>query len=502
MKALPLGFGLIIAALVSLTIVGLAVIRADIAALQEVSKENVFRPAIQIEREFHALQTAASDYALQSDGDGLAVQRRYDDVLQSLIFLKTAGPVSGGITHQTVHKAVDRLLTQLQALNLVSGRSDDHPLTAEQNVQRLEQLSGNVREITAAVINADEARFSTIRDEMRSGLILTATGVILSMLLSAGAVFIFHRHARQSEMLARKAEEAGVGKARFFSMISHELRTPLNGLLGALNLMRDPPSVPERNRLLDEATGSAQRLSAVLTDALTLGADEHGSGVQTVFSPLDIAAAQKSLLAHELKLTGASLSVEMEKIPVYARGDLAALNNAAVHLIRCLLQRGSVRSVALRIAFTSDTVHLIISCDAESASDVFGETLAQGLLQIIGGSLERLTDGWCLSMPVSRITPTARLYLNSVSMAGLYEKLLKAHGIEIVLSDDDVFDIALTDPVLNTSMRRNLREKHPNSRIISCGPAAPEAGFDAVINSPCDIGILVASALSNPPLAA
>lgn len=502
MKALPFGFGLIIAALVSLIIFGVAIVRADLAALQGTSKENVFWSAAQVEREFNALQVALARHALDPKDEGANVQRRFD-ILWSRLELFQAGDVGQRlVARASVRSTVDGLKTTLREIDpAVQALGNDGPLAKELG-DKLAESAAAVRRATVDVLHTDEARYANIREDMRSGLLMTAAAVLFCLLLAIGTVLVFYRQAKRNAALAKEAKEAGESKARFFSMMSHELRTPLNGLLGALNLLRDLPVGVNRARLLDEAGGSAHRLSDVLTDALALGADDSSQTVHTVFSSLEIATTQSSLLDAEMARRGANLWIEMEEIPVYAEGDLTRLNKATSHLLRSVLQRGGATDLTLQIKIDADAITLAVSSDTETPPEAFGETLARGLLEVNGGTLDRTENGWQLSMPVAIIVPKVLLQISSASMAGLYERLLVTQGITVTGSRDDDFQIILTDPILDEAERRSLRENFPNSRIIACGSTELEVGFDAVLSSPDDLGTTVTSVLSNPPLAA
>ncbi len=502
MRALPLGFGLIIAALTGLIIVGVIVVRADIAALHGTSKQNVFWSAAQVEREFNALQVAVAQHALNPETGATVVQRRFD-ILWSRLELFGSGDVGQRLmARDGARDAVGGLLDTLKTLDPeVQSLGNDR--TAAQKIgNELAVFAPAIRRATVDVLHADQDRLTNIRNDMRTGLLMTGWAVVLSMVLAATAVIIFHRQARHSAALAKQAKEASEGRIRFFSMMSHELRTPLNGLLGSLNLLRTMPFGAERNLLLDEARGSAHRLSDVLTDALALGADDGVQITRTIFSSTDVATAQHEALAGELKRRDANLSINTHPIPTYAEGDLTRLNHAASHLLLNALQRGDAKDLALKIDIAADSIIMIISTDAETPPEAFGETLARGLVESNDGSLVRTERGWHLSMPVRLVAPKARLYLTSSAMAGLYAKLLKAQGINIADTDDDDFHIALTDPMLDEDARRTLREKHPNSRIVACGATDVEIGFDAILTSPGDLKATVSSALSQTPLAA
>lgn len=502
MKALPFGFGLIIAALVSLIIVGVAIVRSDLAALQETSKENVFWSAAQVEREFNALQVALAQHAMEPVDEGANVRRRFDILWSRLELFRTGDVGARLVSQDSVRLTVEGLQDTMRKLDpSVQALGNDSNQTRAL-IAELAHSAGAIRRTTVEILHADEARFADVRENMRSGLLMTAGAVFLSLLLAIGTAVTFHRHAKRSAMLAQTAREASESKARFFSMMSHELRTPLNGLLGALNLLRDMPAGTNRFQLLNEASGSAHRLSDVLTDALTLGAEEGVASEIAVFSALDIVSVQEKSLATELARRGASLEIESGNATGYARGEVTRLNNATSHLLSSVLQRGGATRLKLTIRIDDSQVFLTVSSDTETPPEAFGETLARGLLEFSGGTLERTDSGWHLSMPVERITPSARLALSSTSMKGLYEKLLKSRGVKISNADEGDFHIVLADPVLDETAQQMLREQFPRSRIIACGATGAATGFDAVMSGPNDLNRAVASALSNPPLAA
>lgn len=87
------------------------------------------------------------------------------------------------------------------------------------------------------------------------------------------------RDARQRADIANKA------KNDFLAVVSHELRTPLNAIIGYQGLMSDAiagPITPEQTLFLDRIRRSADHLSEVVGQILTLSQMDDGA-VQPVF---------------------------------------------------------------------------------------------------------------------------------------------------------------------------------------------------------------------------
>ena len=72
------------------------------------------------------------------------------------------------------------------------------------------------------------------------------------------------------------AEAAAEAKSQFLANMSHEIRTPMHGVLGALEMLRDPALDPSRQRYLDIANASAEILLTLIDEILDFSRLEAG----------------------------------------------------------------------------------------------------------------------------------------------------------------------------------------------------------------------------------
>jgi PAS domain S-box-containing protein len=119
--------------------------------------------------------------------------------------------------------------------------------------------------------------------------------------VGGGSVWILEditarRQTAQALARARDdAEAANRAKSAFLANTSHEIRTPLNGLLGLLQLLRQPGLAPDlQRRYIEQMADSAQALSAIISDILDVSKIEAGKlHIETV--PFDLRALLATL---------------------------------------------------------------------------------------------------------------------------------------------------------------------------------------------------------------
>jgi PAS domain S-box-containing protein len=84
----------------------------------------------------------------------------------------------------------------------------------------------------------------------------------------------------QSEQNQKKAavaaEAANQAKSEFLANMSHEIRTPINGIMGMMQLLETTALDGEQKKYVRLATGSANRLTKLLSDILDLSRVEAG----------------------------------------------------------------------------------------------------------------------------------------------------------------------------------------------------------------------------------
>ena len=72
------------------------------------------------------------------------------------------------------------------------------------------------------------------------------------------------------KLLNLKLLDLDRAKAEFLNLISHEIRTPLNGIIGPLELLKEPVSTGEISDLVDILDMSVKRLERFSLDALLI----------------------------------------------------------------------------------------------------------------------------------------------------------------------------------------------------------------------------------------
>ena len=74
----------------------------------------------------------------------------------------------------------------------------------------------------------------------------------------------------------QRAQEAAESKAQFVANMSHEIRTPLNGVLGVLHLLKAEALSVDGRRMLEEALGCGDMLTALLNDVIDFSRIDEG----------------------------------------------------------------------------------------------------------------------------------------------------------------------------------------------------------------------------------
>ena len=159
----------------------------------------------------------------------------------------------------------------------------------------------------------------------------------------------------QAELIRARneAQAAANAKSDFLSTMSHEIRTPMTGVLGMIDLLRDNPSITERDRYLLTLKQSADLLMTVLDDVLDFSRIESGC-VEFEDGDFDIeelmrstialfngAASQKNLLLALEVDCGASTSV---------RGDAVRLQQVVSNLLSNAIKFTAVGRVTLLLS--------------------------------------------------------------------------------------------------------------------------------------------------------
>ncbi len=144
-----------------------------------------------------------------------------------------------------------------------------------------------------------------------------------------GAVIVLHdvTEIRRLEAVRRD----------FVTNVSHELKTPLTVVRGIVEtLLEDVEMPPEtRHRFLGKASAQTSRISAIVTDLLTLSRVE--SGAQTMETEtIDVAELVREVaagIASAAESAGVDVATSLPATPIEIRGDRAMLRLALDNLV-------------------------------------------------------------------------------------------------------------------------------------------------------------------------
>lgn len=498
MRSLPFGFGLALAALFSVVILGVVNTRTDLQTLQTTSQENIFWSAAQVEREYGALQVELARLAVDPSVDADLVRRRFD-ILWSRVAIFGQGQIGERLlADQRVRETHQNLKALLGKLDpLIAALPDGPSATRDQISLALSETAAEVRSSTVHVLHIDENRFSEIRIAMREGMFLTASALLLTIIVALALAIFATRDARKNAWLAKAATSADASRKQFFSTMSHELRTPLNGLLGSLALMRDEPDRATRRILIDEANSSAHRLSNLVTDALDLNADDDLEIQSTLFRIADLVDSVRKSISPELNRRDAIFLVTGDvESSIFLRGDVRRLTHALSHLMTNALQRGGAQELRMFVIVENDVLSIEIGTDVTLPHDAFGETLARGIITRLGGGVESRGSTRAVWVPVSTINPTGQLIFSSNALRRMYDSLLKANGIATHPPGTRLTDIVLVEAAKDPESYATLRRDNPDAVMIACGAPTDPHSFDEVAKSPDDLMRAVHVALS------
>ncbi len=169
-----------------------------------------------------------------------------------------------------------------------------------------------------------------------------------------------HRHhleelvdSRTAELETARAasEAANQAKSAFLANMSHEIRTPLNAVIGLTHLQRlDPLTTAQRGRL-DKIDTAAQHLLSIISDILDLSKIEAGQMQleQVDFALLPLLAGVRAMIAGSAAAKGLVVSVEMDAMPLWLRGDPTRLRQALLNFAGNAVKFTQRGQVALRV---------------------------------------------------------------------------------------------------------------------------------------------------------
>lgn len=526
----------VIAGLMTFACAGILLQRQSLAALKELSNENLPWSVTQVEIELHRFLSSLARFG-GGDADVTAqdVNKRFD-ILWSRVSLYDSGLVGARLN------AYDREIGAIRALRASLREHDETVVAVERGRQaaiyalqiafgyhdaRLHQLSGFVN-------NREERRRTLLRERLENAQLavggLSILAIFMSALLALVVLLEARRHRREAEesaAMAARAQAANIAKSRFLSMMSHELRTPMNGVLGQLALAKAQGLAPAALRLLERAEASGLRLLSMLIDILDFSALQENQ-LDIRRRPFDLVELADNLRAGDPGQ--AEIAVECaERLPRRVIADCARIRQAAAHLAGHVTETAAARNARLLIDHRDGVLMLTLSFlyDRETGedwrptrllgedpgadgaedlrADALGPVIARALTDAMGGRLE-LTELYQGQTAVTMFIPApvavdapplVRIETRSQTMKMICEAALRGAAVDLAPPDaaPERVDFALLEAGGDdeTESVRRLKCAYPAARLIAIGaPESPE-DFDSVTPLPLEVNALAST---------
>ena len=165
---------------------------------------------------------------------------------------------------------------------------------------------------------------------------------------------------KQAELALMKAKEAAemanLAKSRFLANMSHELRTPMNAIMGFAYLLRGSGLNPKQAAQVARIGSAADSLLAIINDILDMSKIEVGQlTLEQVEFPLSsVIDHVRSLVQIALQNKGLVLSVDIDGVPPWLRGDPIRLQQALLNFVGNAVKFTEQGSIAIGASVLKD----------------------------------------------------------------------------------------------------------------------------------------------------
>lgn len=196
---------------------------------------------------------------------------------QHLVQLKQLTGVHLHLTQQSVE--------QFQQTTVLPSAQNSLIAQVRQNQRQIQQLVQPLRtELETELQTLSDLSDTGLRKGLKTRIRIEAIGTLFTFLISLLVYLLLCRQkvgrlrAETRGRVLAKANELSDIKLQFFSMVSHEFRTPLSVILGSAQLLESmsPQAGPAQLKSLHRIQSSAQRMTRLLSDVLTIARADAG----------------------------------------------------------------------------------------------------------------------------------------------------------------------------------------------------------------------------------
>jgi hypothetical protein len=335
----------------------------------------------QLQVEYLRLRQSLMLAAQSAQPDRDAVQLRYE-IFVSRVELLGGGRAARLLLNQSdVQAALGGAQAFVEQADLVLGPRPRRSFDAAAARDLLERMAALEAPLQTLVLGASHAiservaaQYDLVREQGRTGAVLTALLALTSVGFALAALAMLRREQQRGRALQRltealhqareAAEAASQAKSTFLANMSHELRTPFQGLLGSLAMLDAAPLDAEQRRRLQLARDAGAHLLTILNDVLDAARLEAGT------LKLDRQAVDLRALVEEVRALmiepAATKRLVLEArvddaVPAHALLDATRLRQVLFNLLSNAIKFTAAGRIGLDLARSGDALTFAVS---------------------------------------------------------------------------------------------------------------------------------------------